>query len=100
MDPRLFCRLLADAGEHDAWPHLRHIDVPTLIVAGEHDGFTPAWLSARMHARIRGSELCTIPTGTHTAPIELPELVTLRLRRFLDERVLPLLSQRSIAATH
>ena len=47
-----------------------------------------------MHARIRGSELLTIPGGTHTAPIEMPELVTLRLRRWLDEKVLPHLADQ------
>lgn len=87
MDVRLFFALLADAAEHSALEYLPEIDVPTLIVAGEKDGFTPAWLSSVMHARIPDSELCTVPMGTHTAPIEQPELVNLRLRRFLDQRV-------------
>lgn len=90
MDVQLFMTLLADAAEHDALLHLQDIDVPTLIVAGTRDGFTPYWLSAVMHARIPNSELLTVPLGTHTAPIEDPELVCLRVRRFLDERVLPL----------
>lgn len=89
MDVRLFFTLAADAGLNDNLLHLEQIDVPTLVVAGERDGFTPHWLSQVMHARIRGSELLTIPGGTHTAPIEMPELVTLRLRRWLDEKVLP-----------
>lgn len=87
MEPRLFVKLLADAAEHDTLPYLDQIRVPTLIIAGEHDGFTPRWLSAIMHARIPNSEICTVPLGTHTAPIEMPELVNLRLQRFLDERV-------------
>jgi len=36
-----------------------------------------------MHARIRGSELLTVPGGTHVAPIEHPELIALRLEKFL-----------------
>lgn len=87
MDVQLFLRLLEDAGDHDSLDLLPSIEVPTLIIAGERDTFTPTWLSAVMHARIPGSELCVVPTGTHTAPIELPELVNLRLRRFLEERV-------------
>lgn len=89
MDVRLFFALLADAAEHDALEFLPDIDVPTLIIAGEKDGFTPAWLSSVMHARIADSEMCVVPMGTHTAPIEMPELVNLRLRRFLDQRVTP-----------
>lgn len=92
MDVRLFIDLLKDASEHDGLARLSELDLPTLIVAGERDAFTPYWLSTVMHARIRGSELCTVPTGTHTAPLEMPELVNLRVRRFLEERVAPLLS--------
>lgn len=87
MDVRLFLTLLDYASEHDALPFLPQIDVPTLIIAGENDQFTPAWLSNVMHARIPESELCTVPLGTHTAPIEMPELVNLRLRRFIEQRV-------------
>ena len=36
-----------------------------------------------MHERIPGSELLTVPGGTHVAPIEQPELITLRLEKFL-----------------
>lgn len=93
MDVRAFFTLAADAGENDNLEHLANIDVPMLIVAGEKDGFTPHWLSEVMHVRVRGSELLTIPGGTHTAPIEMPELVTLRLRRWLDEKVLPLVNR-------
>jgi pimeloyl-ACP methyl ester carboxylesterase len=88
VDPQLFVTLLEDAGKHDALPHLDDIDVPTLIIAGERDNFTPAWLSQVMHSRVRESELCVVPGGTHTAPIEVPELVTLRIQRFLQDRVL------------
>lgn len=89
MDVTLFFSLLADASEHDSLEYLSEIDVPTLIVAGEKDKFTPAWLSNVMQARIPESELCTVPMGTHTAPIEMPELINLRLRRFLEQRVPP-----------
>lgn len=83
MDPRLFLGMLKHASEHTAFDHLPHVDVPTLIVAGTHDTFTPYWLSEEMHARIPGSELLTVPGGTHVAPIEHPELITLRLEKFL-----------------
>jgi pimeloyl-ACP methyl ester carboxylesterase len=83
MDPRLFLGMLREASEHSAWDHLPSVDVPTLIVAGTDDTFTPYWLSQQMHGRIRGSELLTVPGGTHVAPIEHPELIALRLEKFL-----------------
>jgi pimeloyl-ACP methyl ester carboxylesterase len=83
MDPRLFLGMLKHAAEHTAFDHLPQIRVPTLIVAGTDDTFTPYWLSEEMHDRIPGAEMLTVPGGTHAAPIEHPELITLRLEKFL-----------------
>ena len=83
MDPRLFLSMLLHAGDHSAYDHLPKVDVPTLIVAGTEDTFTPYYLSEEMHDRIRGSEMLTVPGGTHAATIEQPELIELRLERFL-----------------
>jgi len=83
VDPLLFVRLLASAAEHDATPHLAGIRVPTLIVAGDHDSFTPMRLSVKMHEVIPGSELLVLPGGTHVAPLEHPELFAARVRAFL-----------------
>jgi pimeloyl-ACP methyl ester carboxylesterase len=83
MDPLFFLGMLRHASEHTAFDHLPHVNVPTLIVAGTEDTFTPYWLSQEMHARVPGAELLTVPGGTHVAPIEQPELITLRLEKFL-----------------
>jgi pimeloyl-ACP methyl ester carboxylesterase len=83
MDPQLFLGMLRHASEHSAWDHLPHVKVPTLIVAGTADTFTPFWLSEEMQSRIPGAELLAVPGGTHVAPIEHPELITLRLEKFL-----------------
>jgi len=87
IDPQLFLSMLRNAGEHSAYEHLPDIDIPTLIIAGTKDGFTPYWLSEEMHDRIPHSELLTIPGGTHTAPLEQPELCELRLEKFFSEVV-------------
>ncbi len=83
MDPRVFVGILRHAAEHSAFDHLPNVDVPTLVIAGERDNFTPARLSREMQARIPGGELLMIPAGTHTAPIEMPDLVTLRFEKWL-----------------
>jgi pimeloyl-ACP methyl ester carboxylesterase len=82
MDPRLFLGMLKHASEHTAWDHLPKIDVPSLIVAGTADTFTPYWLSEEMADRIPNSEMLTVPGGTHVSPIEHPELIALRLEKF------------------
>jgi pimeloyl-ACP methyl ester carboxylesterase len=98
VDPTLFVRLLASAGKHDATPHLPHVSVPTLVVAGERDAFTPMRLSVNMHRAIPGSELLVVPGGTHVAPLEDPELVAGRMRAFLAERAAPRIAA-PVAAT-
>ena len=83
MDPLVFVRTLDSLARHTCWDHLAHVDVPTLVVAGEKDKFTPLRLSRQMAQAIPGAEFLLVPQATHTAPLEQPELVELRLERFL-----------------
>jgi pimeloyl-ACP methyl ester carboxylesterase len=87
MDPVVFVRTLDSMANHSAWDHLPHVDVPTLVIAGEKDNFTPARLSRSMTTHIPGAELMLVPLGTHTTPLEYRELVELRVERFLRERL-------------
>jgi pimeloyl-ACP methyl ester carboxylesterase len=89
VDPEVFVRTLASASRHDAWERLPAVGVPTLVVAGEKDTFTPMRLSEKMRAAIPGADLLVLPAGTHTGPLEHPELLALRVEKFLAERVLP-----------
>ncbi len=83
VDVRLFVDMLAAAGRHSARELLPAIDVPTLIVAGDRDSFTPTSLSEEMHAAIPDSELMIVRGGSHTTPIERPGEVNERVTAFL-----------------
>ncbi len=87
MDPMVFFTMLNELNSHDVYEHLHEIEVPTLVVAAERDTFTPAWLSKKMCERIPKAELLFITGGSHSAPIEFPELLNLRIEKFLRERV-------------
>jgi pimeloyl-ACP methyl ester carboxylesterase len=87
MDVRVFTSMLDQVREHTVEHRLHEVNVPALIVAGERDTFTPVWLSRRMARLIRGAELLAVPCGTHVAPLEQPELVELRVQKFLRERL-------------
>ena len=89
MDLEVFLRCVGAAARHSAEDLLPRVHVPALIVAAERDGFTPAWLSQKMCDLIPGAELLFVPTATHTAPIELPEHIVLRMCKFFEERLLP-----------
>lgn len=88
MDPVVFVRTLHALAEHSGWEHLPHINVPTLIIGGDRDTFTPLWLSRRMADTIPGSELMIVPGGSHTTPLEQPSLVNERIARFLQQKIL------------
>lgn len=91
MDPVVFLTYLQSVADHSARPYLRHLPAPTLVVAGDRDGFTPGRLSAELARLLPDAELCTIPAGSHAAPLELPELVELRLEAFSRRRGLHVL---------
>lgn len=89
VDPVLFVRMLASANETDSSDHLPDVDVPTLIIAGGDDTFTPVRLSRAMHEAIHGSELAVVPHGTHVTPLEYPSAVARIIRSFLARRFAP-----------
>lgn len=87
IDARLFVAMLSAAGQHSADDLLSSISVPTLVVAGARDGFTPPERSRAMAAAIPAAELLEIPNASHTAPIERPHLVDWTVRDFVARRV-------------
>ncbi|HJZ86250.1 MAG TPA: alpha/beta hydrolase [Polyangia bacterium] len=98
VDPFLFLEMLANAGRHTAREILPQIDVPTLVVAGDRDGFTPVALSRSMAEAIPQAELLVVEGGSHTAPIERPELVCDTVLEFLSRRVAkPAVRPKSVA---
>jgi proline iminopeptidase len=58
------------------------IDVPTLIVAGDHDECDPS-LSKEMHEKIAGSKLVILPNSGHMNFVDQPELWQTAVRGFL-----------------
>jgi pimeloyl-ACP methyl ester carboxylesterase len=79
-----FLSMLNALSEHDARPYLPDIHHPTLVFAGERDSFTPMRLSEDLVALLPHARLVVLPEGTHTAPLELPDLINQELERFLE----------------
>ncbi len=87
IDLPMFLRMLHSAGEHSAADLLPQVDVPTLVIAGENDTFTPPRYAEEMAAAIPHAELMMVPGGTHVVPLERKEQVAARVEKFLHERV-------------
>jgi pimeloyl-ACP methyl ester carboxylesterase len=95
VHPDYFLALLAAAGTHTAVDLLPAVDVPVLVVAGDRDGFTPPELSRAIADTIPEAELIMVEGGTHTAPLERPDLVEEAVVQFLERRVIPHRTVRS-----
>jgi pimeloyl-ACP methyl ester carboxylesterase len=87
MDLLLFLRMLRAAGEYSADDFLDAVDVPTLVVAGTADKFTPFALAEQLAHAIPKAVLCAVPTATHVAPLEHREDVGRTVAQFLAERI-------------
>lgn len=87
IDSRLFVAMLSSAAQHSADDLLSSIDVPSLVIAGARDGFTPPERSREMAAAIPRAELLEIPNASHTAPIERPRLIDETIRDFVSRRI-------------
>ncbi len=87
LDFSMFLDMLRAAGEHSAEDLLSLVDVPTLVVAGDRDSFTPAEVSRAMAEAIPGSEFVLMKGGSHLGPLERREEVRLAIFDFLDRRV-------------
>lgn len=86
LDLRVFFGMGKWMQEHNARDLLTRIAVPTLIIAGEDDIFTPWRISEEMYRTIPAAEILTIPHGSHAAIIEQPELINLRIEKFIRDR--------------
>lgn len=83
MDMKLFFEMARGMQDHSASDVLPQISEPTLVIVGTDDDFTPQWKGEEIHQLIPDSELAVVNTGTHVCMIEQPELVNLRIEKFL-----------------
>ena len=67
---RLMARTLADNDTNDL---LGGIDVPTLLLWGEHDQRSPLSVAEQFRNAIPGAELIVIPRAGHVSNMEQPE---------------------------
>jgi pimeloyl-ACP methyl ester carboxylesterase len=87
MDPAVFLPMLEHAGRHDARGFLADVEVPTLVVAAEHDTFTPMARAEEMAGAIPDAELVVIEEASHAAPVEQPEFIAECVEDFLSSRL-------------
>jgi pimeloyl-ACP methyl ester carboxylesterase len=82
-------RQIAAAEYAQLWAELPSIEVPTLIVWGRQDRLLRENAAARLHGRLRGSELFVVDDCGHIPHEERPEIVVEKIAAFVCARAAP-----------
>jgi len=85
MDPAILIHLIENYDSYDATAWLHTIQVPTLIIAGEQDKITPIEQQELMRQLIPNSMLEIVRHGSHCPQMDLPELVNMKIEKFLAD---------------
>jgi pimeloyl-ACP methyl ester carboxylesterase len=85
LDFEAYGEMLHHLGGHDATDLLHRISVPTLIITGSRDLFTPLPTAEAMASAIPSARLFVQPGGTHYVPVEFPREVNEQLRTFVRQ---------------
>ena len=81
-------KMMSGLRRHRTAEFLPQIAVPTLVLAGRRDHFTPASVQQRMADLIPDSELIWFDDAGHLLPIEAPDEVAAAIVDFLARRVI------------
>jgi pimeloyl-ACP methyl ester carboxylesterase len=77
--------LLAMAGRSDTTAYLAKIRIPTLVLCGEEDNFSPPSVMRAMAEKINHSEFHVIKNAGHLSPVENPDIVNSIIFAFLNK---------------
>lgn len=87
LDFGIYTQILEELGVHDAADVVDGLTLPLLMIAGDSDPMTPAAVFQQISEKLPQAEISVIPGATHYCPIEFPELVNLRIEKFIREQV-------------
>ena len=87
LDPLIMLKMAEAMRTHSAADVLPSVKVPTLIVTGTLDTFTPPAIGEAMREEIPRAELVVIDEASHGAVIEKPDEVNAAVLDFLRRRV-------------
>lgn len=85
VDPRTAIWTARGMHAFDAGPWLHRVDVPTLVMVGDADAWTPPSVGEELAGRIGGATLAIVAGASHALPIEFPELLVPRVRELTGQ---------------
>lgn len=85
VDFDAYVATLAALSTREAFPLLGVLRVPTLVLCGQDDPLMPPATAHEMARKIPCSEVMVVRGGRHYLGLEYPDLVNLRIERFLQD---------------
>ena len=79
-------RLTKSAETHDVVDDLKHITMPTMVVASEHDYLTPVFEQEFLVSKLKNGQLITFNDCGHASMYEKPELFIATICGFLEDQ--------------
>lgn len=70
--------------DHDTWDKLGSIEIPVLLMAGEHSDTVPPEVARQQAAQFLRAGVEIVPDTGHFLPMERPDVVAERVRRFVE----------------
>lgn len=90
IHPQANLTMLRAMANADLRGHLRHIDVPTLVLHGELDARSPLEVGQELHKQIPAAQLVILPAVGHLSNIEAADAFNAEVRMFLGALSNPL----------
>ena len=81
VDPRTAIWTARGMHDFDPTPWLHEIDVPTVVVVGTADAWSPRSVGEDLVTMLPDARLVVIEEGSHGLPIEFPDLIEPAIRR-------------------
>lgn len=83
IDPKAFAQACKIFQEADLVPLLHRLDVPTLVICGEHDQATPPPLTKVVSQKIPGAKYMELSGCGHCPPLEQPKEFLAAIKDFV-----------------
>jgi pimeloyl-ACP methyl ester carboxylesterase len=80
-----FFHFMQEMSQFDGDNILKKIKAPALVIGGTRDLITPIKNQYAIYRKLQNAEFMRVPQGSHCAHVDQPELVNLRIEKFLND---------------
>lgn len=86
-EPAVEADIYRASGDHDTWEKLGEIEIPVLLMSGEHSDTISPGFAREQADRFPRAGVEIVPDTGHFLPMERPDLVAERVRRLVEVTV-------------